>query len=105
VRREAAVLRRELPVYAARPAAPDDAAGDPSDQVMLRGRLDALLPLAERSLVIDYKTDAVTPADAAARAELYRPQVGSYVAAVERMTGKPAAGKIVFLRARTIHDV
>jgi ATP-dependent helicase/nuclease subunit A len=105
LRRHSADVLRELPIYAATPAAPGAVAADPSDQVMLRGRLDALLPLADRSVLIDYKTDAVTSEGAAARAALYRPQVISYVSAIERMTGKPAAGKLVFLRARTILDV
>ena len=100
LRRHAADVRRELPIYAAVPPDGTDAPGDPADQVMLRGRIDVLLPLPDRSIVIDYKTG---PADAPS--DSHRRQLGAYAAAVEQMTGKPASARIVFLRARAIHDL
>ena len=100
LREHASTARRELPVYAAEPTA-EGAAG--ADQVMLRGRLDVLIPLPDRSILIDYKTDAVAAEQVAARAQLHLPQARVYASAVERMTGKPAQVLLVFLRPRVIH--
>jgi ATP-dependent helicase/nuclease subunit A len=93
------ILRRELPVYAAAPV------GEGADQVMLRGRVDVLLPLPDRSILIDYKTDSVTAGQVAVRAELYRPQTAAYAGAVERIAGKPVDVVLVFLRPRVIHSL
>ena len=103
LREHAAALRRELPVYAAAPAGIEEAPAAGADQVMLRGRIDALVPLPDRSVVIDYKTDAVDAAAAPARAQLYAPQSAAYADAVARMTGKPVEVLLVFLRARAVH--
>jgi ATP-dependent helicase/nuclease subunit A len=105
LRENAADLRRELPVYAAAPAAADATPTDPADQVMLRGRIDVLVPLADRSVLIDYKTDDVPADRVPARAEAYRPQVEAYAGAVERITGKPVDVMLVFLRPRVIRAV
>ena len=91
-------LRREVPVYA---GAAELTSGDPADRVMLRGRIDVLVPLGDRLLVVDYKTDAVSADEAAARAERYRPQVEQYANAVSRSTAMPVGAKLVFLRARS----
>jgi ATP-dependent helicase/nuclease subunit A len=95
-------LRRELPVYAAAAQLTSD---DPADRVMLRGRIDVLVPLGDRLLVVDYKTDAVAADEVTARAELYRPQVERYADAISRATAKPVVTKLVFLRARSCVDV
>ena len=100
LRAHAAGLRRELPVYAAGPAAPG-AAG--ADRVMLRGRIDVLVPLPDRSVIIDYKTDSVPADQVAARAAAYDSQTTAYAGAVGRMTGKPVEIVLVFLRPRVVH--
>src|SRR5215217_5123732 len=60
LRTHAKTIRRELPVYAA--VAPEGSglpqSADPLDQVMLRGRLDVLVPADDGCVLIDYKTDS-----------------------------------------------
>ena len=101
LREHAATLRRELPVYTSMPAL---AGATGADQVMLRGRIDVLLTLPDRSVIVDYKTDAVSAEQVPARARIYRPQVATYANAIERMTGKPVDVILVFLRPRIVHQ-
>jgi ATP-dependent exoDNAse (exonuclease V) beta subunit len=79
--------------------------GSPGDQIMIRGRIDALLiPPAPASLtLIDYKTDRLAPEAVLARARFYAPQVQLYRRAIERITGR-IVGQIdlVFLAAKQI---
>jgi ATP-dependent helicase/nuclease subunit A len=110
LRQNAKTLRREVPIYAPVPGPADAAAPaldstDPLDRVMLRGRLDVLLPLGDRCVVVDYKTDAVSADQVADRLALHRPQLAAYARAVEAMTGKPARTLAVFLRPRVICEV
>jgi len=72
---------------------------------MLRGRLDVLLPLADRCVLVDYKTDAISPEHAKFRLESHRPQLEEYAGAVAAMTGKPVRAYAVFLRPRVICPV
>jgi ATP-dependent helicase/nuclease subunit A len=105
LKENAGKLRRELPVYAAALAGTETPSTNPADQVMLRGRIDVLVPLDDRCIIIDYKTDDVPPELVAARAESYRPQVDAYAGAAERITGKPVDVKLVFLRPRVVHEI
>jgi ATP-dependent exoDNAse (exonuclease V) beta subunit len=105
LRDNAGRIRREMPVYAAVTAATREPPADPADQVMLRGRIDALVPLEDRLVVIDYKTDAIGAEDVSARAEAYSPQAHAYADAIERMTGKAVQVILVFLRPRVAHVV
>ena len=99
-------LRRELAFYSA--TTPDLVASatpstDPYDQVMVRGRIDALVPHPDGSILMDYKTDHVAPAAVAARAEFYRPQVSLYRQAIEKITSHPVqAVYLIFLTPRVI---
>ena len=97
----ALALRREIPVHIAA-AVPDQHAQDPLDSVMIRGRVDVLVAARDGAVIIDYKTDAVSPEAVAGRAELYRSQIEAYRAAVEKMTGRPAGAYLVFLTPRMI---
>jgi ATP-dependent helicase/nuclease subunit A len=102
LRKHARQLRRELPVYFARPAGGTNPL-DPQDQVMHRGRIDVLIPLSGGSIVIDYKTDRVAAADLAGRAEAYESQVSAYREAVQAITGKPVREVLlVFLYPRIV---
>lgn len=92
LRRNAKALLRELPIYAAE----QSTSVSGYDCVMLRGRVDVLLPLADESVLVDYKTDA------GADVEAYRPQVEAYADAVRRMTGKSVRPYVVLLRARRV---
>jgi ATP-dependent exoDNAse (exonuclease V) beta subunit len=103
LRKHAGDLRRELPLYFALPPEeldPQARSDDPRDRVMLRSRIDVLVP-SERGLeIVDYKTDRI------AKPELYKPQMRLYRRAIEAMTGEPvAAVHLVFLSARRIESV
>jgi ATP-dependent helicase/nuclease subunit A len=105
LRKNATVLRRELPVFypmrveiSGKPASPD-----PLDQVMVRGRIDVMIPDASGLVLVDYKTDRVTRETVAERAEFYRPQVQSYREALEGILDQPVKSvQLVFLAARQI---
>jgi ATP-dependent helicase/nuclease subunit A len=63
---------------------------------MVQGTVDRLLwipdPGGERLLVVDWKTDALTPGDVGTltdRTEFYRPQVDAYARAIARSEGVP----------------
>jgi ATP-dependent helicase/nuclease subunit A len=91
MRRDPAAVRRELPVNFPAPAElPGDAppSGDPLDRVMVRGRIDVLIVRQDSAILLDYKTDALTPEEVPARAETYRPQLQAYREAIERIAGR-----------------
>ncbi|HZZ43515.1 MAG TPA: helicase-exonuclease AddAB subunit AddA [Tepidisphaeraceae bacterium] len=73
------------------------------DRVMIRGRIDVLVPEGEGFSVVDYKTDNISRELIEARVESYRGQVSLYREAVERITGKTLVeAYLVFLRARVV---
>ena len=105
-------LLRELPVRV--PADPgdlvpgwDSPAGDPLDRILLRGQVDAVLPLDSGLVVADYKTDRLadehTESDVNALAERYRPQLGHYHRALQQITGRPVSlSYLVLLHPRRL---
>ena len=105
LRDSASRLLRELPIYFATP--PDG--GVPAerlDQVMVRGRVDVLVPAPGGATVIDFKTDAVTAEAVESRAAAYEHQVRLYRDAVARITGVPPARVcIVFLTPRVVWEM
>ena len=89
--------RREVPIYFAHGTTGG------MDDVMVRGRVDALVPDGGGWLVVDYKTDRVSGDGVAARADTYAGQMDLYAAAVAKVTGRPAVGwALVFLHGREI---
>jgi ATP-dependent helicase/nuclease subunit A len=100
--RDARHARREVPVYLAIEAeGAANGSSDPLDQVMIRGRLDALVIYGKSVTIIDYKTDAVTAEQVEERAEAYRSQLQTYARAIERITGmKVEAALLAFLTPR-----
>ena len=92
-------VRREVPIYFV------EGDGDACpDHVMVRGRIDALVPEADgRWLIVDYKTDRVSGDGVADRAAAYAAQVGLYRRAVDRITsGRAGRTALVFLHARRV---
>jgi ATP-dependent helicase/nuclease subunit A len=74
--------------------------------MMVRGRLDVLVPAADGLTIVDFKTDAVAPEAVAERVEQYRPQVEQYWHAVESITGLPVArAYLVFLSPRVVREL
>lgn len=105
MRKHAHRLQRELPIHFTAETSSVIVA-DPTDRVMIRGRLDVLIPLPQGAVLIDYKTDAVEPRDVPSRAALYTPQLAAYRKAVQRIIGAPPARvSLVFLAARTTCDL
>jgi ATP-dependent helicase/nuclease subunit A len=102
-------LRREVPFYLA--VAPsefssDAASADLLDQVMIRGRIDAMLVGGDELTIVDYKTDRVTSDKVPERAAFYAGQVSLYRRALARITGKKVEEVyLVFLAARTVISV
>lgn len=104
-RERAAQLVPELPLNCA--VAPDRfiaaQSDEPLDQVMIRGRIDLLVPVDGGFELIDYKTDRVDQHTVRLRAEEYRPQVEFYSEAIWKITGKPVLrSHLVFLTPRLI---
>ncbi|HWP41258.1 MAG TPA: PD-(D/E)XK nuclease family protein, partial [Tepidisphaeraceae bacterium] len=106
LRENAGQLRREVPVYY--PIVPPGAseASDPLDRIMVRGRIDVLIPDSTGLVVADFKTDRVTEQTIDQRVEFYRPQVDSYRGAIERISGqKVKAAYLAFLTPRILREV
>jgi ATP-dependent exoDNAse (exonuclease V) beta subunit len=74
--------------------------------LIIRGQVDLWFEEGGELAIVDYKTDAVTAAEAHQRAQDYELQVRLYALAVERVTGR-AAGRawLYFLRPNTVVDV
>jgi ATP-dependent exoDNAse (exonuclease V) beta subunit len=73
------------------PFAVEDAGG------VLEGKIDALFRENGGLVVVDFKTDRVSPAEAASRAEHYRSQGGAYARAVHAALGRFPAVIFLFL--------
>jgi ATP-dependent helicase/nuclease subunit A len=103
MRRHAAALRRELPIFVADASNSSD---DPNNCQMLRGRIDVFIPLPDGGIVIDYKTDRVDSEGVKSRAEYYGQQMSAYRRAIEAATRMPV-GKVllVFLHTRVVQAV
>jgi ATP-dependent helicase/nuclease subunit A len=96
-------LMREIP-FAVADAPDGETPADPLDRIMVRGRIDLLFRMEDGGVsVVDYKTDKVTAADVAARAQSYRRQMEYYRHALKRVAGAEIAGiYLVFLSPRVI---
>ncbi len=93
-------LIREVPFALMHPA--DDCPGDdPADQIMIRGRIDLLVPSASGLSIVDYKTDKVTGVELDQRVETYRRQMRFYADAIRTVARREiAAVYLVFLSPR-----
>jgi len=92
MRTHQAKIHLELPFYLS--ASPSDfdstiTSTDPTDQVMLRGRMDVVIESPAGLIVIDYKTDRITPADVPSRTQFYQGQVDTYKNALAKITNQP----------------
>jgi ATP-dependent helicase/nuclease subunit A len=98
-------LRREAPIYFPL-AAKDLKSGDPLDSMMVRGRVDVLIPDKNGIVIADYKTDRVSPGGVGQRAKFYEPQLASYRQAIEKITGNALKSAcLVFLDAKVICEL
>ncbi len=70
------------------------------ENVILRGQIDLWFEERGRVVLVDYKTDRVSAAEAPARAASYAPQLRLYALALERLAGRaPEETYLCFLRA------
>jgi CRISPR/Cas system-associated exonuclease Cas4 (RecB family) len=66
---------------------------------VLRGQIDLWFEDRGKTVLVDYKTDRVSAADAPARAEQYALQLRLYALALERLNGRaPDEAYVYFLR-------
>jgi ATP-dependent helicase/nuclease subunit A len=101
LRDRAADLRREVPVYFPQPGT-----GVGMDQIMVRGRVDLLVPDGDGWLIVDYKTDRVAGDALVRRADEYAGQLDLYRVAIGRITGQAITGAVlVFLHPRELRRV
>ena len=108
VRRNAGRLLSELPFdYALEPHRLGVADGpDPMDRVILRGRIDLMIPHDDGFAALDWKSDQVQGTALRQRIELYRSQVSIYREAFEAITGrKVTSAWLVFLHPRHIEAI
>jgi ATP-dependent helicase/nuclease subunit A len=104
--RNASKLIRELPIYYPMDVATAAPSRDPLDRIMVRGKIDLLIPDQGGLIVVDFKTDQLTAQTVESRAELYRPQVTSYRDAIKKITGQNVkSALLVFLSARIIKEI
>jgi ATP-dependent helicase/nuclease subunit A len=76
------------------------------DGTLVRGTIDLWFEEAGEIHVVDYKTDAVSSAQATERAASYAPQIALYALALERAFGKrPVRAWLHFLRPDTLIEV
>ncbi|UVT16527.1 MAG: UvrD-helicase domain-containing protein [Nitrospira sp.] len=76
------------------------------DRQVMEGVIDLIYRLDGELWVTDYKTDTVSPDQAAARAELYRPQSEVYKVAVRQSLGVEAVRfHCLFLRCATVVEL
>jgi ATP-dependent helicase/nuclease subunit A len=99
-------LHREIPIHFALPAPDPLRSDDPEDRVMIRGRIDVLVPTDQGAILIDYKTDSVSATLAPLRAQDYALQMQQYRQAVEKITGAGVTKTyFVFLAPRVVVEM
>jgi ATP-dependent helicase/nuclease subunit A len=78
----------------------------PADEVLVRGIVDGILPADDGIEIVDFKTDAVSPAEVPERLERYRAQMAAYACAMSRIWRRPVRScRLVFLTARKVVEL
>jgi CRISPR/Cas system-associated exonuclease Cas4 (RecB family) len=76
------------------------------EDLIVHGQIDLWFEEGGEIVIVDYKTDAVKPAEAHQRAQDYELQLRVYAMAVERVAGRaPRRAYLHFLRPRTVVEV
>ena len=89
-------VEREYRFSILRSAKEYDARADAADQVLLQGVVDCFFVEDGQLVVLDFKTDHITPAQTAERAAFYAPQLDAYAAALERIMGMRVREKLLY---------
>jgi len=91
----ATILGREVPFLMPWPSSPPVS----TPPTLMEGRIDLIYKRDGAVWLADYKTDRVTEANVAERAEAYGEQARIYTEAVRHALGhRPAGFKVIFLR-------
>ena len=100
MRENSALVKRERTIYF-----PLESDGDPRDRTMVRGRMDVLIALPDRCVLIDYKTDRRSAAQLDEQMLHHQPQLALYAGALERIVNKPVVAYLAFLTPRENREV
>jgi ATP-dependent helicase/nuclease subunit A len=96
-------LMREVPFAMMQPSPDCPPTSDLADQIMIRGRIDLLVPGPAGVSIVDYKTDKVTGQELDQRVETYSRQMRFYADAIRTVArSEIAAIYLVFLSPRKI---
>jgi len=96
---EAEKLYREFKFSLLVPAEDYSYGSAPGDEILLQGVVDCCFEEGGALHVIDFKTDNVTEETLEEKKRLYAPQLNAYGHAMERITGLPAASRIIWFFA------
>jgi ATP-dependent helicase/nuclease subunit A len=101
IRASHADLIREVPFALMHPADNRPSGDDPADQIMIRGRIDLLVPTPSGLTIVDYKTDKVSGLEMNPRVETYSRQMRLYAEAIRTVARREIASiYLVFLSPR-----
>lgn len=73
--------------------------GGAGEEILMNGIIDLLLLLPDGAIVVDFKSDAVSPGHEAAQARRYRQQLKIYAQAVEKILQTPVSRRVVYFLA------
>lgn len=91
-------VEREYRLSILRPIS-DYIEGASDDELLLQGVVDCFFEEQSGLVVLDFKTDRITRAETAQRAEHYRTQLEAYALALEKITEKPVQEKVLYFFA------
>lgn len=94
--KSATILHREFPFSMLVPADSYYEDIPPQEQLLLQGVIDCWFETEEGITILDFKTNRISPQEAEAVADSYREQINAYSYAIETMTGKRVAHKILW---------
>jgi ATP-dependent helicase/nuclease subunit A len=101
IRASHAELIREVPFALIHPAEDCPPSDDPADEIMIRGRIDLLVPTPSGLSIVDYKTDRVSGPELDQRVETYGRQMRLYADAIRTVARREIASVyLVFLSPR-----
>ena len=89
-------LYREQPFVISQPASQISREWPDRENILVQGIIDAWFLEEDRLVLVDYKTDRVYPRQEGLLREKYRVQLENYAQALECLTGKRVAEKVIY---------
>ncbi len=89
-------LRLEQPFMMGLPAREIYPEQDSDAMIMVQGIIDAFFFQGDEIVLVDYKTDSARPGQEGELVEKYRAQLDYYAKALERLTGKKVAERLIY---------